>query len=65
MKNFFLSVSGLIFGLVALLHLVRFLAKWPVVGVGVWTLPMNASLWAALVAVLLALGCFVARNSKA
>lgn len=61
MKNFFLALSGLIFGLIAVLHLVRFLAKWPVV-IGTIAVPTNASLWACLVFLVLALGCLFARG---
>lgn len=63
MKNFFLTLSGLIFGLGATLHLVRFFQKWPST-VGTWTIPSEASLWVALVTFLLSLGCFVARARR-
>ncbi len=61
MKNFLLTLSGLIFGLIAVLHLVRFLAKWPVV-IGTIAVPTNVSLWACLVFLVLALGCLIARG---
>ncbi|MBI2167474.1 MAG: hypothetical protein HYU34_04425 [Candidatus Omnitrophica bacterium] len=64
MKNFFLSISGLVFGAVAVLHLVRFLVKWPVT-IGPWAISNKVSLWAALVALVLSLGCFLARGGKA
>lgn len=63
MKNFFLTLSGLVFGLVATLHLVRVLAKWPVV-IGTLHVPLRASVWACLISLLLALGCFLARGQK-
>ena len=63
MKIFFLALSGLIYGLIAALHLMRFLAKWAV-SIGPYTIPLKASLWAALVFLLLSLGCFVARGQK-
>lgn len=63
MKNFFLSLSGLVFGMVAALHLVRFLLKWPVT-VGVWTISNKSSLWACLIALVLSLGCFMVRGGK-
>ena len=63
MRNFFLTLSGFIYGLIAGLHLMRYLAKWAVT-VGPYTIPLKASLWAALVFLLLSLGCFVARGQK-
>ena len=63
MKNFFLTLSGLIYGLVGALHLVRLLAKWPV-QIGAYAVPTKVSLWACLVAMLLSLGCFAARSQK-
>lgn len=64
MKNFFLVLSGLLYGLVAVLHLVRFLLKWSVT-VGGYTIPLKASLWACLVFLILSLGCLVARGREA
>ena len=63
MKNFFLTLSGLIFGVVAALHLVRLLAKWSV-RIGPYAIPTHVSLWACLAAMLLSLGCFAARAAK-
>lgn len=63
MKNLFLTLSGLVNGLIAILHLTRFLAQWAV-QVGSYAVPLKASLWAALVFLLLSLGCFTARASK-
>lgn len=63
MKNFFLTLSGLIYGLIAGLHLARFFAEWAVV-IGPYTVPLKASLWAALVFLLFSLGCFAARGQK-
>lgn len=63
MKNFFLTLSGLIYGLIAILHLTRFLTKWAVM-IGPYAIPLKASLWACLVFVLLSLGCFTARGGK-
>lgn len=35
-------VSGVLFGLIALLHLVRLLQGWPAV-IGAWTMPLGLS----------------------
>jgi hypothetical protein len=43
----FSLVAGIIFALVALLHLVRIFMEWPVL-IGHWSIPMWAS-WIALV----------------
>ena len=43
----FSLVAGIIFGLVALFHLVRIFADWPVI-IGNWSVPKSVS-WAALV----------------
>lgn len=63
MKNFLLTFSGLFYGLVAGLHLVRYLMKWPV-SIATYVVPMKVSLWASLVFLLLALGCFVASSAE-
>ena len=63
MKNFFLTLSGLVYGLIAVVHLVRLLEKWPV-HVAAYTIPLRVSLWACLVSFVLALGCFAARSQK-
>ena len=63
MKNFFLTLSGVVYGLIAALHLVRLLAKWSV-RVGPYAIPSKVSLWACLIFMLLSLGCFAARGEK-
>lgn len=63
MKNFFLSLSGFIYGLIAALHLVRYLQKWPV-HISAYVVPQKFSLWACLIFLLLSLGCFMARGEK-
>jgi hypothetical protein len=63
MKNFFLTLSGLVFGLVAALHVVRYIMKWAVV-IGPYTIPMRASMWATLVALVLCIGCLVASGKR-
>ena len=63
MKSFFLTLSGVIYGGIAALHLVRLLAKWSV-RIGPYAIPNKVSLWACLVFMLLSLGCFAARSQK-
>lgn len=63
MKNFFLTLSGSIDALIVALHLMRYLGKWEV-NVGTYAIPLNGSLWAAVVFLLLCLGCFTARGQK-
>jgi hypothetical protein len=43
----FSLVAGLIFALVALLHLVRIFEEWPVI-IGDWSVPKSVS-WVALI----------------
>jgi hypothetical protein len=58
MSNAYAAVSALIFAIVALMHLVRLLNRWPVV-IGPHQISMNVS-WAALVvAALLAVWGFL------
>ncbi len=63
MKNFFLILSGSVDGLIAALHLMRFFAKWTV-SIGPYEIPLKGSFWAAVVFLLLSLGCFTARGQK-
>lgn len=63
MKNFFLRLSGLVFGLIAALHVVRYILKWSAV-IGPYTIPMRASMWATLVALILSLGCLMASGKR-
>jgi hypothetical protein len=42
----FSLVAGMIFGLVALFHLVRIFAQWPLI-IGDWSVPKSVS-WVAL-----------------
>ena len=54
MSNSYAAVTVLIFAIVAIMHLVRIVSRWPVV-IGPHNIPMNVS-WAGLiVAALLAL----------
>jgi hypothetical protein len=43
----FSLVAGIIFGLVALFHLVRIFAQWPLI-IGGWSVPKSVS-WVALI----------------
>ena len=43
----FSLVAGIIFGLVALFHLVRIFAQWPLI-IGDWSVPKSVS-WVALI----------------
>ena len=63
MKNLFLNIAGVVFGIVAILHLVRFLMKWPVM-IGSVTVPLGISPWAFGVSLILSLGCFLARGRR-
>lgn len=63
MKNFFLTLSGFIFGLIAVLHLLRYLMKWGVTIGGV-VISLKISLWACLATLVLSLGCFLAGGKK-
>ncbi len=63
MKNFFLTLSGLIYALIAALHVVRYIMKWGVV-IGPYTIPTRASMWACLAALILSVGCFIASGRK-
>ncbi len=63
MKNFFLSLSGLVYGMIAALHLIRLLNKWPV-RIAQYSVPNKISLWACLIFMVLSLGCFAARGQK-
>lgn len=63
MKNFFLTLSGFIFGLIAVLHLLRYLMKWGVT-IGGAAISLKISLWACLATLILSLGCFLAGARK-
>lgn len=63
MKNFLLSLSGFIYGVIAAAHILRFLYKLPVT-IGTYAVPNRVSLWACLVALVLSIACFIARGKK-
>lgn len=63
MKNVALNVSGIIFLLVAIGHGVRYYKHWHVV-MDETTVPLDASLYGGVIALILALWMFIAAASK-
>lgn len=63
MKNTALVVSGLIFTLVAAIHVVRYMQGWDIV-VAQQNIPLQVSIMGAGVSALLALWMFVAAARK-
>ena len=63
MKNLFLTLSGVLYIGVALIHILRIVMKWPVV-IGPVVVSPTASLVAIAILLALSAGCFVAKNSK-
>ena len=57
MSNSYAVVSALIFAIVAIVHLVRIINQWPVV-IGPYSVSMNVSWEALIVAVVLAIWGF-------
>jgi hypothetical protein len=57
MSNSYAVVSALIFAIVAIIHLVRIINQWPVV-IGPYSVSMNVSWEALIVAVVLAIWGF-------
>ncbi|WP_013325042.1 hypothetical protein [Gloeothece verrucosa] len=53
----YLIVSGLIFALIGLLHLIRIIYHWPAI-VGVWTVPLSMSFIAIIITAVLAVWAF-------
>jgi len=62
-KNFALNVAGVIFILVAMLHLVRLLIKLNVT-IGQWELPVTASIGGVIVTAALGVLMFAAATKK-
>lgn len=56
-------VSGVVFAIVALVHLIRALAQWPA-QVGTWTMPLWVSWVAFVVAGMLAAWAFTLRKHE-
>lgn len=63
MKNFLLALSALLYGVIAVLHGVRYFSKWPVT-IGTAAIPLEASLWAGGIFLALSLIYFVAARGK-
>ena len=61
MKNLFLTISGVLYIGVALIHVLRIVMKWPVV-IGPVVVSATASLVAIVILLALSAGCFVAKN---
>lgn len=55
----YVAVSGGIFGLIAVVHLVRLIQRWPV-QVGEWSIPMGLSVAGVLVTGILFLWALIA-----
>ena len=49
----YIQITGMLFGLIALLHIVRLINGWPAV-IGVWTMPLGLSAVGIVVASFLA-----------
>ncbi|MDJ0729559.1 MAG: hypothetical protein QNJ33_06150 [Crocosphaera sp.] len=56
-EKLYLIISGVIFALVGLLHLLRIMFQWPAM-VGVWTVPFTISVIVIMVATVLAFSAF-------
>jgi hypothetical protein len=62
-KNLPLVISGIIFSLVALAHLLRLVYNWPLVVAG-QVIPMSLSIWGLIIPALLALWMFIAAGVR-
>jgi hypothetical protein len=62
-KNLPLVISGIIFGLVAIAHLLRLVYSWPLV-IGGQVIPMSLSIWGLIIPAILALWMFIAASVK-
>ena len=58
MKKAALVVSGLVFSIVAILHIVRYVKGWQII-IDQFTVPMNSSIFAAIVSGILAIWMFM------
>ncbi len=56
-ERLYLIISGVIFALVGLLHLLRIVFQWPAM-IGLWTVPFALSVMAIMVATILAFFAF-------
>ncbi len=56
-EKLYLIISGVIFALIGLFHLLRIMFQWPAV-VGAWTVPFTISLMVIMVAAVLTFWAF-------
>lgn len=56
-EQLYLIISGIIFALIGLFHLLRLVFQWPAM-VGAWTVPFAISFLVIMVAVILAFWAF-------
>ncbi len=63
MKNFSLTLAGLIFAFVAIIHLARLKEHW-VMSIGGFTVPVDWSIYGAVIAGVLALLMFASALKK-
>ena len=56
-ERLYLIISGVIFALLGLLHLLRIVFQWPAM-IGLWTVPFALSVMAIMVATILAFFAF-------
>ena len=56
-EKLYLIISGVIFALIGLLHLLRIMFQWPAI-VGAWTVPFTISVLAIVVAAVLTFWAF-------
>ena len=56
-EKLYLIISGVIFALIGLLHLLRIMFQWPAM-VGAWTVPFTISLMVIMVAAVLTFWAF-------
>ena len=56
-EKLYLIISGVIFALIGLFHLLRIMFQWPAI-VGAWTVPFTISLMAIIVAAVLTFWAF-------
>ncbi len=56
-EKLYLIISGVIFALIGLFHLLRIIFQWPAM-VGAWTIPLAISVGAIMVAAILTFWAF-------
>ncbi len=59
MKNIALTVAGIIFSVVTILHAVRFFKAWPVT-IAHFSIPLHWSIYGGIITALLAIWMFIA-----